>query len=72
MSDPMLTQGTDKCKCSVCGEYFKTSTLFEFHRVGSFGKTIRDPGTRRCLTVQEMTKKKLKKNREGYWVRNTL
>src|SRR6267154_2598898 len=37
------------CLCRACGEYFRSVTAFEKHRIGTFR-----PLTRRCMTVDEM------------------
>lgn len=64
-TDPKLPFYTDKCKCSVCGEYFNSTYAFDSHRTGPFGEKWRE---RRCLTVAEMTEKGFSLNSTGHWI----
>src|SRR5690349_19474105 len=50
--DPKLKAGTSFCKCSACGEYFKSARAFERHRVGKFGSN----GDRRCAPPARLPK----------------
>ena len=52
----------DRNQCAACGELFNSSAAFDKHRTGEFGKD------RRCMTIKEMTDKKMAKNGHGYWV----
>jgi len=52
----------DRNQCTGCDELFNSSASFEKHRTGDFGKD------RRCMSVEEMTSKKMAKNAAGYWV----
>jgi hypothetical protein len=52
--------------CRGCGQYFNGVSVFEHHRVGTFG-TFRNPGNRRCLTVGEMTAKGWRLTAAGFW-----
>ena len=60
-SDPKLPPGTNYCRCGGCGEYFKSPSGFDKHRVT-------DKGERRCLTVIEMFAEGMSKNERGYWI----
>jgi hypothetical protein len=64
----MLPRYTDKCRCSICGEYFNSSGAFGRHRVGPFAP-IGKPETRRCLSVEEMLAKDFFKKSSGHWAR---
>ncbi len=64
--DPKLPFGSDKCKCSRCGEYFNSTHAFSKHRVSGF-----QPVTRTCLTPAEMRGKGWSINRTGHWVTAT-
>lgn len=66
MSNPMLPPGTGRYQCTVCGLYFTSAYPFGKHRVGSFG-TLRQPGTRRCLTVDEMRAAGFEQIESGHW-----
>jgi hypothetical protein len=59
----MLTSGTRRCQCPTCGEYFRSESGFDRHRVGSF-----ETG-RRCLTQEEMLERGLVRDERGLWVR---
>ena len=49
-------------QCPTCNEYFNSSTAFQKHRVGEFGKD------RRCRTPEEMLKIGMEKKPDGFWV----
>ena len=51
-----------KCQCPTCKEYFKSEAGFDKHRVGSF-----ENDTRRCMTREEMEKKKMMLS-DGFWI----
>lgn len=59
-----------RCRCVGCGEHFNSASVFDRHRIGSFG-TLRRPDDRRCLTPAEMTAKGWAKNAAGFWVRES-
>ena len=61
MSDPMLPQGTNYCKCPTCDAYFTGEYPFRLHRVGVLAD-------RRCLSVSEMADKGMSLNAKGYWI----
>lgn len=61
-SDPKLTTGSPRCKCSACGEYFTGEASFARHRVGSHPKR-----ERACLGVTQMREAGLELNPKGYW-----
>ena len=60
----------ERNQCSECGELFNSSSAFEKHRTGDFGK----PGVRskrRCFTIEEMKAKGFLKNEPGFWITGT-
>ena len=69
-----LKVGSPKNQCPTCGELFNSISSFDFHRTGKFG--IPDPdkigcylkADRRCLSTNEMTKKGMAKNNDGWWM----
>ncbi len=65
--DPMLPRYTDKCRCSICGEYFNSSSAFGKHRYGPYAP-INKPDTRKCRTATEMSASGWLKNATGHWV----
>ena len=48
----------------LTGEYFNSTYAFDMHRVGDHGM----PGSRRCLTVQEMRQRGMDKNATDWWI----
>ena len=52
----------DRNQCQGCNEYFNSTSAFEKHRTGEFGKD------RRCRTEQEMTAIGMGVNQAGFWV----
>ena len=64
--DPMLRPGTDRCKCTVCGLYFNSTTAFTKHRQGPFAP-VGDPDTRRCMTVDELKRRRWVQSETGHW-----
>jgi hypothetical protein len=56
----MILRG-DRNQCPTCSQYFNSTRAFEKHRVG-------DWSVRRCLTPDEMTTKKMLKNKTGFWI----
>jgi hypothetical protein len=50
---------------------FNSVTAFDRHRVGTFG-TIRQPGTRRCLTAPELTAAGMSLNGAGFWITESV
>jgi hypothetical protein len=58
----------DHCQCRACFEYFNSTRAFDMHRRGKHGI----PGTRHCLTVEEMLKKGMCKNAGGWWIREKM
>ena len=60
----------DRNQCTVCGEMFNSSSAFERHRTGSYGKPG-VPSKRRCLTVPEMLAKGYEKNAAFFWTRGS-
>jgi len=51
-----------RCRCSGCGEYFNSVSVFDQHRTG-------DATMRRCLTVDDMMAKRWSVNAAGFWIR---
>lgn len=49
-SDPRLPIGSNFCRCSECGEYFRSERAFERHRIGEFDL----PGDRGCAPSARM------------------
>lgn len=43
-----MSKTIHKVQCSACGKFFVGDTLFDYHRVGEYGKN------RRCLSTEEM------------------
>lgn len=66
MSAPMRLAG-ERTRCAACGEFFNSAAAFAKHRTGPFAPVNR-PDTRRCLTVDEMTSKKMSRNSAGFWI----
>lgn len=62
-------------ECRACGKVFSSTSAFDMHRTGSYGKPTYDKGKligyakheRRCCTEQEMSDKGMVKNKRGYW-----
>lgn len=48
--------------CTLCGEVFNSARAYSLHRTGSF--TI----GRTCLTIEQMTAKGMRKNKQGFWL----
>ena len=64
-SDFTLRLTGSRCRCTSCGEYFNSVSIFDLHRVGSW----QDRGAhRRCLTVEEMRARGYLKNASGFWI----
>jgi hypothetical protein len=61
---PKRTLRGDHCHCGTCDEYFNSTYAFDMHRVGDHGM----PGSRRCLTVQEMRQRGMDKNATDWWI----
>lgn len=59
---PRLTQGTDRCRCAACGEFFGSTYAFDRHRTGEHGVS------RRCRSTAEMEAKGMSKGRKGFWI----
>ena len=66
-TDPMLPHYTDHCKCTTCGEYFNSSSAFDYHREGSY-----TAGNRRCLTTDEMRAKGMVRLPTRYWIKSQM
>lgn len=61
MSDPKLPQGSRRCKCPTCREYFNSESAFDAHRRGAYP-------ARRCMAADEMAAAGLLRNSGGYWI----
>ena len=61
--DPMLPHGSDKCRCSTCGEYFNSTGAFSRHLVGKVGTP-----ERYCLSSDQLTARGWTKNKTGHWI----
>lgn len=62
-SKPKLTGS--RCKCSACGEFFNSVSVFDLHRTGLYPPK----GVRRCRTPEEMLSKGYLRNAGGFWIR---
>lgn len=62
----------DRNQCAECGEVFNSSSAFDKHRTGTFGRPMGDGTymmhTRRCLNVGEMYFAGMARNNRGFWV----
>ena len=58
----------DKCQCTACGEHFNSTYAFDRHRTGEYDHQ----GSRRCLSVAEMTEIGFSKTARGYWIRTRM
>jgi hypothetical protein len=56
----------DRNQCQGCKEYFNSSFAFDKHRTGNHGID------RRCLTVEEMTERRMCKNAAGFWISSAM
>jgi hypothetical protein len=63
----MLPRGTDRCRCTVCGEYFGSTYAFDMHREGPY-VPITKISQRRCRTRAEMAFKGMFLKPSGHWV----
>jgi hypothetical protein len=55
----------NRCRCSGCGEYFNSVSIFDRHRAGDWQER---GANRRCLTVDQMLAKGYLKNAAGFWI----
>lgn len=62
-NDSKLPFYSDRCRCSVCNEYFNSAFAFSSHRIGTY-----QPPTRRCLSPDEMRARGWTLNRTGRWI----
>jgi len=60
-NDPMTPPYTDRCRCTACGEYFRSSSAFGRHRYSA-------KEGRRCLSVPQMLEKGMVKSDTGHWM----
>lgn len=61
----------DRNQCPTCGEFFNSSSAFDKHRTGPFGKAS-TPAQRRCLSVEEMRALGMMKNDAGFWIEKRM
>jgi hypothetical protein len=54
------------CRCDVCGQRFRSLTSFDMHRTGAYARG-REKHTRRCLRVEEMAAKGMRRNDHDAW-----
>jgi hypothetical protein len=57
-----------RCSCCGCGALFNSVSVFDRHRIGSFG-TLRQPGDRRCVTEAEVLARGWVTSAGGFWMR---
>jgi hypothetical protein len=55
------------CRCDACGLRFRSLSAFDMHREGDYSGTSRRKHTRRCLSVEEMAAKGMRRNDHGAW-----
>ena len=62
-----------RCRCAGCGALFNSVTAFDLHRVGPYSQLDDPTGERcrRCLTVEEMTRRGMSINSAGFWIKQT-
>jgi hypothetical protein len=59
--NPMLPIGSDKCRCTACGDHFNSGFAFSSHRSGAVGID------RRCLSDAERLAKGWELSSTGHW-----
>ncbi len=62
---PKLTG--DRNQCAGCGEFFNSTTAFDKHRTGPFGRAS-GPSQRRCMTPDEMRAIGMTRPHHGFWI----
>lgn len=68
---PELSNGSNRCECTDCGEMFNSVYAFDKHRVFENPK-VEDWDTRRCLRPAEMQRKGWGKNAGGFWITSSM
>jgi len=64
-----MTLTGNRCRCSGCGEYFNSTSMFDRHRAGDW----KDRGSnRRCLSPAELSERGYLKNSAGFWIREGM
>ena len=58
----MIVLRGDRNQCQACKQYFNSTFAFDKHRRGDFQVE------RKCLTPEEMLKKKMSLNAKGFWI----
>ena len=66
MTSPDLTG--NRCQCPACGLLFTSPRECERHRTGHYAAKGEWQGTRRCLTVAELTARGWRTNARGFWM----
>ena len=61
--DPMLANGSDRCRCPSCGLYFNSTFAFDRHRKGRIGTS-----ERRCMAADELTASGWCRTETGHWI----
>ncbi|TCG08362.1 hypothetical protein BZM27_12565 [Paraburkholderia steynii] len=61
----------DRNQCPTCGEFFNSSSAFDKHRTGPFGKASA-PAQRRCMSPDEMRALGMVKNDAGFWIEKRM
>jgi hypothetical protein len=62
-SDSKLKPGTKFCRCSECGEYFKSERAFDRHREGEYGPSV----DRACAPTARMPERGLQLDPNSIW-----
>lgn len=66
MTCPDLTG--NRCQCPACGLPFTSPRECERHRTGHYAAKGEWQGTRRCLTVAELTARGWRTSSRGFWM----
>lgn len=62
-ADPILKPGSSFCRCSDCGEYFRSERAFDAHRIGEY----RPVSNRGCAPTARMPERGLQLDASGVW-----
>ena len=66
MTAPRLTAG--RCQCDACGLRFTSVREFDRHRTGAYADPGQWQGSRRCLSLAELTARGWRTDPRGYWM----
>lgn len=58
----------NRCRCAACGEGFNSVSVFDRHRVGTWGN---GSAARQCLTPAAMAERGWSRNPAGFWIMET-